>query len=1178
MVCTYTLSGADAGHYLTPSPISMTIVAASTFTLTDVFTQIAISQTSTAVTVKPVEAPFNAGGVDFQITCTSGTPSPATLHFDAGSWHQDVYLHCTSCSWFVYLYIHSEWPGCCSLQSICTRMPITITPRALIQFNPPVPSSLTVSQASGAIELTPSVGAFFTSVTVSVACSAGSVSGSPLTWPLLDTAGKAFVFTAPASAQTVTCTYTLSGNDAGHYEVPAPSSIAIVAQSYFTIATLPASLTMSSTTPSISVTPAHAPFFTGVTLTISCGAGVGSFIPASGVLTFPPSVTTAQTFKFIAPAATGSITCTFVVGGVDAPHYIQPLSHTMQITAKAAFVSSPLPTSLAQAQTTTVISLTPSEAPIFTSVIVSLDCDNGGVVTTSPLTFPSASIAPLTFTITAPPAPFTGAMVCTYTLSGADAGHYLTPSPFTITIDVKGSIVASGHPTSVTVSGTTPTITMQPNQLPALSGMSVAITCTSGTPTPAVLPFTAGSPAPQTWTFTAPTITGTSTCTFVISGSDASHWNSIPAIAFTITNKATFTFGSIPSTLSVSQSSLSISIAPTVAPMYDSVMMTISCTYGTTSVATLTWTTTTPQPFVYTAPSSVQVDTCTYVLSGTDAAQFITPPSTSINIVGLADFIITTMPTQLTESATTPTIFIKPSTAPFFPVTLTASCGTGVGTFVPAGGVLNFPASVTAAKTLTFTAPATLGPIVCTFSVSGVDAAHFNTPLDVNVLITAKAAFTSTAVPTSLAQSQTTNVISLTPSESPVFTSAIVSLSCDNGGLVTTSPLTFPAGSVAPRTFTITAPGSPFTGAMVCTYTLSGADAGHYLTPSPISMTIVAASTFTLTDVFTQIAISQTSTAVTVKPVEAPFNAGGVDFQITCTSGTPSPATLHFDAGSVASKTFTYTAPPAAGSSTCTFTVSGPDAAHYNPSALSMPITITPRALIQFNPPVPSSLTVSQASGAIELTPSVGAFFTSVTVAVSCNAGVISGSPLTWLAGVTTGKSFVFTAPASTQTVTCTYVLSGNDAGHYEVPAPSSIEIVAQSHFTIATLPASLTMSSTTPSISVTPAHAPFFTGVTLTISCGAGVGSFLPASGLLSFPPGVTTAVQFKFTAPSSPGSITCTFAVGGIDAPHYAPPSPVTINITPKATFTITNQVTQLAVSQTSQVLTVTPNEAPD
>ena len=60
---------------------------------------------------------------------------------------------------------------------------------------------------------------------------------------------------------------------------------------------------------------------------------------------------------------------------------------------------------------------------------------------------------------------------------------------------------------------------------------------------------------------------------------------------------------------------------------------------------------------------------------------------------------------------------------------------------------------------------------------------------------------------------------------------------------------------------------------------------------------------------------------------------------------------------------------------------------------------------------------------------------------VSCSAGVVTGSPLTFVAPAAT-QNFGFTAPSSTQTVTCSYTLSGNDAAHWVKPADTTFAII----------------------------------------------------------------------------------------------------------------------------------------
>ena len=77
------------------------------------------------------------------------------------------------------------------------------------------------------------------------------------------------------------------------------------------------------------------------------------------------------------------------------------------------------------------------------------------------------------------------------------------------------------------------------------------------------------------------------------------------------------------------------------------------------------------------------------------------------------------------------------------------------------------------------------------------------------------------------------------------------------------------------------------------------------------------------------VAVGQTTESITVTPSAAP-TLNGVTLSIACGAGTPVPDTLTFPQGSLIARTFTFTAPSSVGVATCSFTLSGNDAAGWN--------------------------------------------------------------------------------------------------------------------------------------------------------------------------------------------------------------------------------------------------------
>ena len=139
--------------------------------------------------------------------------------------------------------------------------------------------------------------------------------------------------------------------------------------------------------------------------------------------------------------------------------------------------------------------------------------------------------------------------------------------------------------------------------------------------TPSTLTFAPGVATPKQFTFTAGATTGTSTCTLVVGGSDALHWlPSPPSFNINVVSTATFSFATVPTSLSINQASLAIDVTPSAAPIFEPVTMSISCTYGSvTGTLPLSWAVAdgTLKQFTYHSPSVAGTDTCTYVLGGT---------------------------------------------------------------------------------------------------------------------------------------------------------------------------------------------------------------------------------------------------------------------------------------------------------------------------------------------------------------------------------------------------------------------------------------------------------------------------------------------------------------------------------------------------------------------------------
>ena len=238
--------------------------------------------------------------------------------------------------------------------------------------------------------------------------------------------------------------------------------------------------------------------------------------------------------------------------GDDAAHYTVPAPALITVVAPATFAfvtvfggTNGIPPTLAQSQSSGVIQVTPSEAPFFGPITLTISCPL--VPQTKVLTWPVGSSGTLSWTYIAPSSGAPTSDACTYLLSGAaEVAHYTAPSFPAISIIAGENLVLSGTQAAVTRSTTTPAMTVTPANGPFLAGCTVTITCTiGGVATPSTLTFAPGVTTPKQFTVTAGATTGTSTCTLVVGGSDALHWSVRPP-PFNINVVSTATSASPP--------------------------------------------------------------------------------------------------------------------------------------------------------------------------------------------------------------------------------------------------------------------------------------------------------------------------------------------------------------------------------------------------------------------------------------------------------------------------------------------------------------------------------------------------------------------------------------------------------------------------------------------------------
>jgi hypothetical protein len=392
-----------------------------------------------------------------------------------------------------------------------------------------VPATLALGQTSGSITLTPTVDpGYCTGLTMSVQCTGGATvsPAGQQTFAAFSYASKSFTVAAPGVAGQIQCSFTLSGLDADHFNVPANIVIQIVPPAPISVWNVPIGLEPGNNTGPIFVAPTRIPSFSGFTLAISCD-GVGGTV-FNSPLSFPAGTWTTLWFSYTAPLTdppATRINCSFVVGGTDmlnfaAPSKIAiPMDRTQRLLSVSTFPSAQIN------QWSAPVNITPSALPFFTGFSINVDCGAGVTVRTSPLTFPPGSTALQSYTFM----PTTvGAVTCTYTLGGADAAHFVVPSPSVF--PSVGSIITltfASAPTSLFIAQYSGSITVSPSG-PSASGYTLTMNCgATSVYTGKVLTWPPGSAAPQTFQLRGASFATTSTCVFTPAG-DLGVWPPAP--------------------------------------------------------------------------------------------------------------------------------------------------------------------------------------------------------------------------------------------------------------------------------------------------------------------------------------------------------------------------------------------------------------------------------------------------------------------------------------------------------------------------------------------------------------------------------------------------------------------------------------------------------------------------
>jgi len=589
------------------------------------------------------------------------------------------------------------------------------------------------------------------------------------------------VTTVPATVTTsalgaFTATFVVPSSTAGAQTVTATDTSANTASATFTV-----------TTPAITLSATQGPVGTSVTVT---GSGF-SVLTAIGTMTFNGATPSVQTCTSKTTSATGTFTCTFTVPAVAVGTYMAYVSGSDVGTVPADSASATF------AVTTPVITLSPTQSPVGTSVTVT---GSGFSVLTTIGTMTFNGVTPSGQTCTSQTTSATGTFTCTFTVPAVAVGTY--------GVILSGSDVGTvpADAASTTFAVTSAVITLTPIQGPegvtvTVTGSGFSVLTTIGTMT-----FNGVTPSGQTCTSQTTSATGTFTCTFtvpavaagsytvVLSGSDV---GTVPAD----TGSATFKITAPTITLSVTQ-----------APSGTSVTVAGSGFSVSTAIGTITLGGNTPSVQTCTSQttSATGTFTCTFTVPSIAAGPY------TVILSGSDVWTVSGDTASTTFTITTPTITLFPTQGPVgVTVTVTGS-GFSVLTTI---GTMTFNGVTPSGQTCTSKTTSATGTFTCTFTVPAIVFGPYAVVLsgsDVGTVPADSASATFTV---------TTPTITLSPVKGPQGTTVTVT---GSGFSVLTTIGTMTFNGVTPSGQTCTSKTTSATGTFTCTFTVPADAVGTY--------------------------------------------------------------------------------------------------------------------------------------------------------------------------------------------------------------------------------------------------------------------------------------------------------------------------------------------------------------